>query len=358
MVLEGDINLFIIRNQKVFLDCNIFVSSIVCKTEDKLQNNPMHIRKGCIKMKKVLIGLCAVTMLSAAVPAFAAEAANGLISPNPTAGVTQKSPAVQHTLKINDKNVDLGTEKIVVMKDRIMVPLRITSEALGFTLKWDEKKQAIHMDNGIMQTDLTLGDDNYFAYSSKAIGMTAPLSLGVAPTIIKGATYVPVDLYKIVLTDPTCVSIKGSVISILTRSTEPEETLASAEIPNPLVNYSTLDEARKAVGFTFAVPATLPDGYQMKDIIVISNDLAEIFYLKGDKQIVYRTAKGTADISGNYHVYDKVRTITVGKTEITVKGKSDGIHLATWTSDGVSFSLSFDEAVNEEVLSTIIGSIK
>ncbi|BAU28450.1 uncharacterized protein DUF4367 [Aneurinibacillus soli] len=309
-------------------------------------------------MKKILVGLCAVTMWSAAVPAFAAEATNVLISPNPTAAVTQKSPVVQYTLKINDKNVDLGTKKIVVIKDRIMVPLRITSEALGFTLKWDEKKQIIHMDNGTMQTDLTLGEDNYFAYSSKAIGMTAPRSLGVAPTIIKGTTYVPVDLYNIVLTDPNCVSIKGSVISISIGSTKPKETSASIGMPNPLVNYSTLDEVRKAVGFTFAVPATLPDGYQMKDIIVISNDLAEIFYLKGDKKIVYRTAKVNADISGDYNVYDKVKTITVGNTEITVKGKSDSINLATWTKDGVSFSLLFDEAVNEKALSTIIGSIK
>jgi hypothetical protein len=119
-----------------------------------------------------------------------------------------------------------------------------------------------------------------------------------------------------------------------------------------------LAEARKAVGFKFAVPDTLPDGYQMKDIIVISKNLAEISSLKGNKKIVYRTAKGDADISGDYNVYDKVKTITIENTDITVKGKSDRINLATWKKNGISYSLFFDEAINEKTLSTIIESIK
>ncbi|AKF95649.1 hypothetical protein J5TS2_11680 [Brevibacillus halotolerans] len=304
-------------------------------------------------MKKILVGICAATMMS--VPAFAAEATNAL-SPKHTAVVTQKSPVVQYTLKINNKTVELGTEKIVLMEDQIMVPLKITSEALGFTLKLDEQKQTIHMDNGTMQTDLTVGEDTYFAYSSKAIGMTAPLSLGVAPAIIEGSIYVPVDLYKVLLTDPNCVSIKDHVINISTDSMTSKKP-ASIGLPNPLVNYSTLDEARKAAGFTFAVPATLPDGYQMKDITVISNSLAKISYSKGDNHIAYRTAKGNADISGDYNVYDKVKPITVGNTKITVKGKGDSINLATWTKDGTSFSLSFDVPINEKTLSTIIEGI-
>lgn len=305
-------------------------------------------------MKKILVGLCAATMMS--VPAFAAEPSN-VFSPKHTSVVTQISPVAQYTLTINNKTVGLGTEKIVVMEDQIMVPLNITSEALGFTLTLDEQKQTIHMDNGTMQTDLSMGNATYFAYSSKAIGMTAPLSLGVAPAIIEGSIYVPVDLYKVLLTDPNCVSIKDRVINISNDSMKPKKP-ASIGLPNPLVNYSTLDEARKAVGFTFAVPETLPDGYQMKEIIVISNNLAKISYLNGDNQITYRTAKGNADISGDYNVYDKVKTIPVGNTQITVKGKDDSINLATWTKDGTSFSLSFDVPINEKTLSTIIDGIK
>lgn len=132
----------------------------------------------------------------------------------------------------------------------------------------------------------------------------------------------------------------------------------SVQIPNPLVNYGTIDEAKKAVGFNFMVPAALPDGYEMKDITVIGKIIAQISYLKGDSKILYRTSKGNEDISGDYNDYNSVKTITAGNAEITVKGNGDGINLATWTRDGASFSLSFDEAVGEKTLSAIIESIK
>ncbi|HEX2939201.1 MAG TPA: hypothetical protein VHO66_09850, partial [Ruminiclostridium sp.] len=123
-------------------------------------------------------------------------------------------------------------------------------------------------------------------------------------------------------------------------------------------SYKTLDEARKAVGFSFAVPTSLPANYQMKDIIVISNDLAEIFYKKDDKKILYRTAKGNADISGNYTVYEEVKTAMVGNTKVTVKGNGGLVNLATWAKDGISFSLNFDEAYDLKSVSSIIESVK
>jgi hypothetical protein len=307
-------------------------------------------------MKKILISfLCASAIMSAAVPAVDAKAANQAVTTNSTFSVTQESREVQYILKVNNKNVNLRKLKIVSSKNHILVPLRITSEALGFDVKWDGNKQTVHMDNGIMQADLTLGINSYCAYSSKAIGMTKPVSLSEAPKIIGGSVYIPVEFYKIILTDGNCVSVKNGIVNISTKGNAENKT----QIPNPLVNYNTVNEARKAAGFDFAVPAIVPDGYKMGDIIVISNDVAEIFYKNGDNQILYRTAKENADISGDYTVYDKVKAFTVGNSDITIKGNAgDNVNLATWTRDGVSFSLSFDQGVDQKVLSTMIRSIK
>lgn len=307
--------------------------------------------------KRVISFLCAATIMIAAIPAYAAGTHNALISPKPAVIAKKEAQTVQYTLKINDKDVDLKNHGTVIINDKVMIPLRITAEALGFTVTWDGKKQAVHMDNGLMQTDLTIGKDNYFAYSSKALGMTAPQSLGAAPTIIKGSVYVPVDFYKIIFHNPNCVTIKDKVISISYAPVRPNTQFING-MPNPLVKYSTLDEARKAIGYDFAVPATLPEGYEMKDIIVISNNLAEVFYMKDDSSILYRTSKGTVDISGDYNEYDNVKTVIVGNAEVTVKGNGDSINLATWSKDGVSYSISFGEAVNEKALSTFIESIK
>lgn len=152
-------------------------------------------------------------------------------------------------------------------------------------------------------------------------------------------------------------NIKAST-SLNSGLTKPNKELSPKQIPNPIKEYSTFDEARKAAGFDFVIPTVLPDDYHIKYIKVINNSMAEISYIKGDFKILYRTSMGNADISGDYNVYDKVKTITAGNTEVVIKGKSDCFNLATWTKDGVSYSLSFDEAVNEELLLTIVESIK
>lgn len=131
-----------------------------------------------------------------------------------------------------------------------------------------------------------------------------------------------------------------------------------SQIPNPLVSYSTLEEARKAIGFSFAVPTRLPANYQRKDIIVIDGDLAEIFYRNGNKNILYRTAKGNSDISGDYTVYEEVKTAEIGNMKVTMKGKGSLINLALWTKGGISYSLNFDEACDLKSVTSIIDSIK
>lgn len=307
-------------------------------------------------MKRIAGFFCVVAMLSTATPAFAVEKTE-ISSLNYIIEATQGA-AAPYSLEINDKLIDLGTTQAVKMQGTIMVPLRMTAEALGFTVTWDEERRVIHMNNGTMQTDLALGENNYFAYSSKAIGMTAPQSLGAAPTVMNGFTYVPVDLYNILLTDPNSVQVKDNKISISVHSNKQDGAEPTTQIPNPLVEYNSLDEAQKAVGYTFATPKAVPDGYQIKNIIVISNDLAEIFYTKGDSTILYRTAKSNTDISGDYTVYDAVSTITIGNAEVTVKGSNACINLAVWSKDGVSYSLSFTQAVSEKELSTIIQSIQ
>lgn len=133
---------------------------------------------------------------------------------------------------------------------------------------------------------------------------------------------------------------------------------ASTNIPSPIKDYKTIDEASKAVGFTAVAPSVLPDGYKTNDISVISNKLLQVSYSKDLKNIVYRTAIGNGDISGDYNTYDNTKTITVGSTEVTCKGLKDGIKVATWTQNGTSFSLSFDEPTNDQIILSIIQSIK
>lgn len=132
----------------------------------------------------------------------------------------------------------------------------------------------------------------------------------------------------------------------------------AAETPSPLVSYTSADAVSQAVGFTFTTPTLLPVDYQTKDFEVISNSLAEVFYTKGDKTILFRMSRGKEDISGDYRQFAQEKTVKANGIDVTAKGANNLISLATWTDQNMSYSLAFDEPVPYSTLYSIINSIR
>lgn len=133
--------------------------------------------------------------------------------------------------------------------------------------------------------------------------------------------------------------------------------LGNAEIPNPIVEYSSIAEARNAVGFEFETPSKLPEGYNQNSISVINNQIAQINYANGENTITYRTAKGSDDISGDYNTYTTEQVIKVDSLSVTVKGENDLINLAYWTSNNLCYSIDSSSGITTGQLSEMIKSI-
>ena len=78
-----------------------------------------------------------------------------------------------------------------------MVPLRLTAELCGFTVKWNARDRAVHLTNGTVQTTVTIGRDEYFRATAlpDADGMSRPETLGAAPYIAQSRTWVPAELF-------------------------------------------------------------------------------------------------------------------------------------------------------------------
>lgn len=90
----------------------------------------------------------------------------------------------------------------------LMLPLRASAEQLGYQLAWDAATKSIHMDNGIVNTTLRIGEDSYYKASSQAIGLTQPFGLGASPVLTEGSTYVPASLFNLLLSDNEAVRIE------------------------------------------------------------------------------------------------------------------------------------------------------
>lgn len=283
-------------------------------------------------MKKKIFGLlCAVLLLTtAALPALAAP-------------VAPISPAPAWTLEVEGKAVELQGKLPYQAGEHLMVPLRAVAEALGYTVEWDGATHSIVLENGVYNTKVTIGEDRYFRANSKMPGMTALQNYGQAPELKNDTTFVPTELWKLL----NCtVKVEESNISIANGE--------AVEIPNPMVSYESVEAAEKAAGITVPELKSLPEGYQLNKIYVIGGTLVQLIYQNGNDRILYRAEKGDADISGDYNQYSVIKTVQIGALQVAVKGDADKLSVATWTADGLTFALSFDQAVTEAELTAML----
>ena len=130
------------------------------------------------------------------------------------------------------------------------------------------------------------------------------------------------------------------------------------QMPSPLVAYTSVRDAWAVAGLPVYTPTLLPVGYAQKDIIVIDRSLAEVFYRnEAGKEILFRMAKGDADISGDNTVYEVNQVVQIGRQYIRVKGMEKRVSLALWSRGGYTFSLSFEEPVSIEAVQAIVSTV-
>ena len=105
------------------------------------------------------------------------------------------------------------TDKVHYTNGVAMVPVRIVATELGFDVDWEAATQTIHLTNGEIQTDLTVGLDSYYYATAipGMVGMSAPTSFGAAPEWQQDGIYVPADLFDML---GATVSVSGDTMKI------------------------------------------------------------------------------------------------------------------------------------------------
>lgn len=137
----------------------------------------------------------------------------------------------------------------------------------------------------------------------------------------------------------------------------------NAQLPNPFTTYETVEAAKGAIGFDFAVPGAPPQGYTLAEISVMQADgssFAQLIYEDADgKQLTYRVSADTSvtGLDGDYNSYDNERTVTIGELEVVCRGDGDTVSVATWQTDGYSYALMADQPLSEAQLQELIESI-
>lgn len=146
-----------------------------------------------------------------------------------------------------------------------------------------------------------------------------------------------------------------------------EQATPMVGMPNPIHEFSTIDEAAKYMNIMPHLPKVLPVGYNVESVSTINKDVLQVVYVyqagedatrnqAAGKHIVYRVANTKGDISGDYNNYRVTATEKVNGTKVTFKGGNYMVYLATWVKDGQNHSIYFERPVNRDMAKAIIAN--
>lgn len=154
-----------------------------------------------------------------------------------------------------------------------------------------------------------------------------------------------------------CAALALSATACTARkTTEVPSSSESVQIPNPWVDCKTIEDAQKLAGFDFQLPET-PAGYTIDHISAIENDIIQVIYRNGDKEICIRKAAGVDDASGDYNTYDTAVTKDVDGVSVTLKGNNSEFKLAIWAYEEYAYSVSSSEALSEDAMTELAESV-
>lgn len=318
-------------------------------------------------MKKKTATILSLALVSAmAFPTFAAAAETANLIAEPPAKLIRQAPAEhsgRYIIQINGKDAGLDARRVDTC---LMVPLQAIAKELGF--KVTEDNGSILVDDGKMHTEVTIGKDSYFVATSieGMIGMSAPFSLGTAPFVADGVTYVPLALFDALLGNVDgVITVDGNKVIIQTAGQDNAQADAGIGggigIPNPFVDCDTMADAGKIAGFTVTVPQKMPAGYAQKLIQAVEKDMVQVFYEKGEKEILIRKAKGSEDISGDYNEYKENNTITLGSLKVSARGNDGKVNTATWIDGEYTYAITAnpgETGLDEVTIKDMIGAIR
>ena len=127
----------------------------------------------------------------------------------------------------------------------------------------------------------------------------------------------------------------------------------TTQLPNPRVDYASVDELNTALGFT-VMELDAESGYTAATFVAIDGTIGEVGYTGANGEaLTLRTAAGTEDISGVYGATLTERTVGA----ITVHSGSLENMLVAWFSDGATVCSLTAEGVEQEAFDALVDAL-
>lgn len=116
------------------------------------------------------------------------------------------------------------------------------------------------------------------------------------------------------------------------------------------------EELSEKFGFDVAELGYLPFEAQEIEYCSYWGNMAQISYRNGDDEVMFRQARGSDDISGDFNVYETVLTVEITGAKAELRGTDGEFSGAVWQKDGFTYSVFCSPAVSQDEMQRIIES--
>ena len=152
-------------------------------------------------------------------------------------------------------------------------------------------------------------------------------------------------------------SLKSNVITKDETTNADKNENSQLEMRNPIKEYKTLEEAEGAVKFKINTIKSMPKGFNIDNLSVISNEIIEITYKNNEQDVInFRAGKEIDNISGDYNTYKTENTENINGISVELKGDNNKINLATWKNGEISYSIHSLNGSDKDIILSIVKS--
>lgn len=225
------------------------------------------------------------------------------------------------TVNVNNQKVIFDQEPYIE-NERTMVPMRAIFEALGAEVTWDEATKSVASVKDDTVVVLQIGQNKIF------VNGTAK-EMDTVAVITGDRTMVPL---RAVSEAFHCVVDWNGDTRTVDITTNDANASASAQLPNPVKNYSSAANLNLALE-KYSVALLADTSYEPQEYRCYNGQMAEITYKKNDSEVTVRTARfsdmGMKDISGIYGG-SELETYKLNDSEVAINRYEDTLY-AVWT---------------------------
>lgn len=120
---------------------------------------------------------------------------------------------------------------------------------------------------------------------------------------------------------------------------------------------TSIEQISTELGYEIKSPQKLPEEYNIANMSVVDENIAEIVYQSETDTITYRTSKTVEDISKKDNVCEFMEIVNINNTDVVIKGNQELYYNAVWAENEEAYSINSDNGVEKNIMVDIVSNV-